>query len=186
MDSRRLSPFYGALTLAGAILAYFYQDAVTNGVKVTVRRSMACSSQRAFRAVTDFEAMALVSTAVVKYNFVDDPPMHLNMRFSETRRMGKEDTMVTHLQVTEFDSIQQHARMVADSHGTLWDTIFDVGPDKTSADNNKVLLEITMRARAHELVPKLLNPIMQVLFRLGLNSHIDQVKIWCEKQTQTE
>lgn len=174
----RLGPISGTVAIIGAVLAYFYQDAVRKGVKVTVQRTIASSKHRAFEAVTDFSVMPQISADILRYDFVDDPPMHLNMRFSETRRMGK-DELVTNLQVTEFQPEAHHARMVADTHGTIWDTTFDVTP---AADNGKeVVLVIAMHARAHELVPKLLNPIMQVLFRFGLNSHIDQVKIWCEK-----
>ena len=180
--SMRLSPVSGTVALVGAVLAYLYQDAVRKGVKVTVQRTMTCSAERAFEAVTDFDVMPQISSDVLRYDFVDDPPMHLNMKFSETRKMGK-DELVTHLQVTEYtkDSSQPHARMVADTHGTIWDTTFDVVPGEKDGD---VVLVIAMHARAHQLLPKLLNPIMQVLFRFGLNSHIDQVKVWCEKKQE--
>ena len=181
--SKRLSPISSTVIFAGAVLAYFYQDAVRKGVKVTVQRTMACSSQRAFDAVTNFQVMPQISADIVGYEFVDEPPMHLNMKFSETRKMGKDNELITHLQVTEFekDTEQPHARMVADTHGTIWDTTFDVTPGEKEG---QVVLTIAMHARAHELFPKFLNPIMQILFRFGLNSHIDQVKIWCEKKQE--
>lgn len=180
--SMRLGPVSATVALVGAVFAYLYQDAVRNGVKVIVQRTMICSSQRAFQAVTDFEVMPRISADILRFDFVDDPPMHLNMRFSETRKMGKGE-LVTHLQVTEYnkDAPEPHARMVADTHGTIWDTAFDVTPSEKDGD---VVLVIAMHARAHELMPKLLNPIMQVLFRFGLNSHIDQVKVWCEKKQE--
>ncbi|CAB9515337.1 expressed unknown protein [Seminavis robusta] len=185
LSDKKLSPVFGTLAFVGAILAYFYQDAVSNGVKITVRRSMSCTAKRAFQAVSDFDVMPKISSDILKYDFVDDPPMHLNMRFSETRKMGSSDVLVTNLQVTEYDNNDKspHARMVADTHGTIWDTTFDVVRNNSSGDQ-EVILEIAMHARAHQLMPKLLNPIMQVLFRFGLNSHIDQVKIWCEKEQQ--
>lgn len=99
--------------------------------------------------------------------------------------MGKDSELVTNLEVIEYNPNEpQHARMVANTHGTIWDTTFDVRPTSTDAiegGEKGVVLEISMDARAHELQPKLLNPVMQVFFRFGLNSHIDQVKAWCEK-----
>ena len=179
--------FNSVVVVVVAFLAYFYHDAVSHGVKVTVVRSMECTSERAFQAVTDFDVMPQISADIMRYEFVDDPPIHLHMKFSETRRMGKDSELVTHLEVTEYNPTEpQHARMVADTHGTIWDTTFDVRPMSTSSSftnegKEEVVLEISMVARAHELVPKLLNPILQVLFRMGLNSHIDQVKAWCER-----
>jgi hypothetical protein len=178
--SLRVGPVSSALALLGVVVAYLYQDAVRNGVKVTVQRTMACSTGRAFQAVADFEVMPQISSDILGYDFVDDPPMHWNMRFSERRKM-KGSVLVTHLQVTEFTP-PVHARMVADTHGTIWDTTFDVTPGEKKQE--EVVLTIQMQARAHEIFPKLLNPIMQVLFRYGLNSHMDHVKVWCEKKIE--
>ena len=182
--SNKMGVLSKAVIVFGALIGHFYYEAVSNGVEVTVLRNMACSSERAFQAVTDFDIMPQISPDVVGYEFVDDPPMHLYMKFSETRRMGKGSELVTHLQVTEYRPQEpQHARMVADTHGTIWDTTFDVRPMSSSdTDGKEVVLKISMHAQAHELIPKLLNPIMQVLFRSGLNSHIDQVKTWCEQE----
>lgn len=174
--------------LLGGLVAYYYHNAVTNGVTVTVVRKMTCSSERAFQAVTDFDVMPQVNPDIVGYEFIDDPPMHLNMKFSETRRtMGtNSESLVTNLEVIEFtpqQGPQPHARMVADTHGTIWDTTFDVRPAGTGSQEQEeevAELKISMHARAQKMIPKLTNPIMQVLFRFGLNKHIDGVKTWCE------
>ena len=38
-----------------------------------------------------------------------------------------------------------------------------------------------MEARAHKLLPKLLNPLMKGLYKKGLEKHLNALKIYCEK-----
>ena len=183
------------IVASGVFLAYWYSNAVQHGVQITTQRTIACSSARAFAAVTDFEVMPQISEDILGYEFPDDshnkkPEMYLGMEFRERRRMGTNTPLVTNLRVTEFrtqdessssEARHPHARMVADTHGTIWDTTFDVYPTSHASSRNEVILKLSMHARAHEWVPKLINPIMQVLFRYGLNKHMDLVKVWCEE-----
>ncbi len=69
-----------------------------------------------------------------------------------------------------------HTPRVADSHGTVWDTTFTVAPE---GDATK--LTIAMDARAQKLMPKLLHPVFQGLFKQGVESHVDAVTVWCEQ-----
>ena len=94
--------------------------------------------------------------------------------FRETRRM-KSKEMVTELEVTEYE-LNNYVRMVADSHGTVWDSLFTVKPSGEGTE-----ITITMDARAHKLLPKLLNPVFKGLFRRGLEKHMDGFKAYCEQ-----
>lgn len=87
--------------------------------------------------------------------------------------MGKRE-MKTELDVTEYVE-NERIRMVADSHGTVWDTVFTVEPV-----DGKTRLRIAMDARPHKLLPKLLNPLMQGMFRKGMAKHLEVVAAWCE------
>lgn len=63
------------------------------------------------------------------------------MRFRELRRMGNRE-QVTELEVTEWDP-PHSVRMVADSHGTVWDTLFTISPVEGGT-----MLKLDMDARA--------------------------------------
>ena len=76
--------------------------------------------------------------------------------------------------MTEFVE-NERARMVADTHGTIWDTTFSVRT--VGAD---VELTIAMDARPHKLLPKLMNPLMKPMFRKGMERHIDKLRAYCE------
>ena len=141
--------------------------------RITVQRTIAAPIERVFLAVTEFEKLHEIDEQIVGVEFLTEQHSGLGTRLRETRRMGKNE-LVTELDVTEFVE-NERARMVADTHGTIWDTTFTVRP----ADGG-VELTIAMDARPHKLLPKLMNPLMRPMFRKGMERHIDRVRAYCE------
>ena len=143
--------------------------------QITVQRTIDAPLGTVFRAVTEVENLPASIPDVVSVEFLSEARSGVGTRFRETRRMGKRE-MQTELEVTELVP-NERARMVADSHGTVWDTLFTVRPagDKTE-------LEICMDARPHKLLPRLMNPLMKGVFRGGLQKHLDAVSAYCEAQ----
>ena len=86
---------------------------------------------------------------------------------------GKKAT--TELEVTEFVE-NDRVRMVADSHGTVWDSLFTVKSAGESTD-----LELTMDARAHKLLPKLMNLLIKGMIQKAVEKDMDAVKTYCER-----
>ncbi len=95
-------------------------------------------------------------------------------RFRETRRM-KNKEITTELEVTEYIE-NQRVRMVADSYGTVWDTVFSVRPDK-----EQTILTVVMDARAYKLLPKLMYPLIRPMVQKSIERNMEFVKIYCEK-----
>ena len=89
---------------------------------------------------------------------------------------GKEAS--TELEVTEYEP-DRHVRIVADSHGTVWDTVFTVSPD-----GEQTRLEMVMDAKAYKLLPKLMNPLIVGMIRKAVESDMDAVKEFCESTEQ--
>lgn len=143
--------------------------------QVAVTRHIAAPVDVVFRAVTDIEMLPETNPDIVSIKFLSDGRSGVGTRFREIRRMGNKQS-ATELEVTELVE-REHARMVADSHGTVWDTRFTVRPVEGGTE-----LALTMDARAHALLPKLLNPIMKGLFRKGLEKHVDAVRAYCESR----
>ena len=126
-----------------------------------------------FAAVSDIGNLPQTNPAIVHVEFISETRSGIGTRFIETRLMnGKENK--TELEVTEYEK-DKCTRMISDTHGTVWDTLFTVTP---AGDNTE--LELVMDCRAHKLLPKLLNPLMKGLFRKGLQKHVDAVKQYCE------
>lgn len=65
--------------------------------------------------------------------------------------------------------------MVADSHGTVRDTRFELG-----TETGATRLDVTMEAKAHALLQKLLNPLMKGAYRKGIERHLDAFQSYCE------
>ena len=86
---------------------------------------------------------------------------------------GKEAT--TELEVTEFVE-NDRIRIMTDSHGAVWDSLFTVKPAEGHTE-----LTLTMDAKPHKLMPKIMIPIMKGFITKGLEKDMDAVKAYCEK-----
>ena len=111
---------------------------------------------------------------IKKVEFLSDMKTGVGTRFRETRIVrGKES--VTELEVTEYVK-NDRIRLVADSHGTIWDTLFVV-----KADNDQTELTMTMEARSDKLIHRLINQLMKGMIANVIAKDLDYVKEFCEK-----
>ncbi len=85
---------------------------------------------------------------------------------------GKETT--TELEVSEYVE-NDRIRLLAESHGTVWDSLFEVGPVEGATE-----LRLTMDAKAYRLLPRLINPLLKGAVRKALEQDMDAVKAYCE------
>lgn len=119
--------------------------------RITVTRTIDAPIDLVFETVGDIRQFSKALPHVINFEFLSDTPSGVGTRFHETRLMkGQEAT--TELEVAEYVE-NSRVRMVADSHGTVWDTIFAV-----ESEGEKTILAMTMDARAHKLLPRLMNP----------------------------
>ena len=141
--------------------------------RTIVSRTVDAPLDVVFKAVSDIGNLPSTVPDIVKVEFLSDVISGVGTRFRETRLMnGKEST--TELEVTEFID-NEHVRMVADSHGTVWDSVFTV-----KATGGRTELVLSMDAKARKLLPKLMNPLINGLIKKGLDKHMDAVKAYCE------
>lgn len=140
--------------------------------RIKVARDIAAPPEVVFGAVADIERLPEVNEEVVRIEFLGEQRSGVGTRFRETRRMGKRE-METELEVTEYEA-PTRARMVTDSHGTVWDTVFRITPTEAGAH-----LEIDMDARPHKIMTRIMTPLMAPLFRRGMQKHIDVLAEHC-------
>ena len=141
--------------------------------RIAVRRRIDAPAPTVFRAISEIERFPEIQPEVVSIEFLTESRSGVGTRFRETRSSrGRE--MVTELEVTEWVE-GERVRMVTDSHGSVWDTLFEIRP----ADG-RVELEITMDARPHKLLPRLMVPLMQGVFRKGMEQYVDLLRDHCE------
>jgi len=141
---------------------------------IVVSRSIKAPVDRVFQTVAHIENFSRAVPRVVKYEILSSIQTGVGTRFRETSRMnGKEQT--TELEVTEYVP-NDHVRMVADSHGVIWDSVFTVKPEQ-----DHTALTCAMDARAYKFLPKLMYPLMYKMIAKAVATDMDSVKEFCEK-----
>ena len=144
-------------------------------ITITVTTIINASDRKVFKSVADIENLPNTNPDIVKIEFLSKVKSGIGTKFRETRTMNGKDS-VTELEVIEYED-NSYIRMVSDSHGTIWDSIFTV---KSVGEQTE--LKLTMDAKANKLLPKLMNPLLKGVYKKGLEKHIDALKSFCEKQ----
>lgn len=141
--------------------------------EIIVRRAISAPVSLVFAVVSDIRKLSRALPHVVRYEFITGSEPGVGTRFMETRRIGKKEG-VTELEITEYVK-DERVRMVADSHGTIWDTLFLL-----SRSEGQTLLTLTLDARSYKLLPKLLYPLYKGVVAKAVERDADLIKIHCE------
>ena len=138
-------------------------------ITVRVERIIGVPVDIAFSAISEIERLPDHNPDVVAVEFLTEQREGVGTRFRETRRMGKRE-LVTELEVVEYDREIGMVRMVADTHGTIWDTRMSATP---ASEGCRVLFE--MDARGSTWAKRAMNWLMQGFFRKGIEKHVAQL-----------
>ncbi|UCH93499.1 MAG: SRPBCC family protein [Candidatus Aminicenantes bacterium] len=142
--------------------------------RTIVTRTIDAPVDVVFKTVADINQFSQAIPHIVKVEILSDVKSGVGTRFRETRLMkGKE--AATELEVKEY-SENDRVRIVADNHGTVWDTLFTVESKKEHTE-----LTMTMDAKAYKLLPKLINPMVKGIIKKAIEKDMDAVKAFCEK-----
>ncbi len=140
-----------------------------------VTKAIAAPVEAVFRTVADISQFSRAVPHIVNVEFLSPVKSGVGTRFRETRVMrGKK--VDTELEITEFVE-NNRVRYVADSHGTVWDTVFTV-----ESDRDFTLLTMTMDAKTKKLIPKIMNRLIRGMVKKAVAQDMDAVKKFCEQQ----
>ncbi|MBD3373552.1 hypothetical protein GF406_00820 [candidate division KSB1 bacterium] len=145
--------------------------------KITVSRTIRAPKDVVFRTVADATLFAKAVPHVTRIDYLSDIKTGVGTRFRETRKMGNRES-ITELRVTEYAE-NEYVRLVADSHGTVWDSVFTI----ESTKDQKTRLILTMKAKPQKLLPRLLTPLFKKTMTRALADDMDAIKLFCEKAT---
>lgn len=141
---------------------------------IKTERTINAPATTVFRTVADIQNFAKAIPDIVGVEFLSEQKSGVGTRFRETREInGKE--AATELEVTEY-SENDYIRLVADSHGTVWDSAFTV-----KENGQYTTLKLVMESKPYKFLPKLMTPFIQYFIRKALEKDMDAVKIYCEK-----
>ncbi|MEM9092591.1 MAG: SRPBCC family protein [Cyanobacteria bacterium P01_F01_bin.53] len=141
---------------------------------ITITRSIAAPINVVFLTISDIRNFATAVPHIKAVEFLSEQQMGVGTRFRETRVMkGREQT--TDLEVAEYVE-NERVRIVSDSGGTVWDTLFTV------ADGADGCVEMTMvmEAKPHTLLARLVNPLIRGMVVDAVEDDMDAVKVFCE------
>lgn len=142
--------------------------------QICLTRTITAPVDVVFRTIADIREFSKVIPEITNVEFLSAQQIGVGTRFRETRLMkGRE--MHTVLDVTEYVE-NDRIRMVADSHGTVWDTLFTV----TSDQENSTTLQMVMNANSYKLFSRLMNWLMKGLIAKLVANDLDRVKTFCE------
>ncbi len=140
---------------------------------IIVTRKINASMDVVFATVSDIRQFSKALPHVVTFEFLSVVNRGVGARFRETRLVnGKEAT--TDLEITEYVE-NDRVRMVAESHGTVWDTLFTV-----TSEGGSTTLTTKMDARADKLLPRVMNPLIRGITAKAVERDMDLVKAFCE------
>ena len=141
--------------------------------RTTVTRSIDAPLEVVFETISDIRNFSRAIPDIVNVEFLSDTQTGVGARFRETRLMrGREASTV--LEVTEYVD-DERIRLVSDSHGTVWDSEFTVRQHAGATE-----LTLTMDARPHAFLARLMVPITRGMVQKALENDMDAVKRWCE------
>jgi uncharacterized protein YndB with AHSA1/START domain len=143
--------------------------------QITVQRTIEAPPELVFRTVSDVGNFSQAVPDIVNVEYLSETRSGVGTRFRETRRIkGREASTV--LEVTETVE-NERIRLVADSHGTVWDSVFTVRPAAGGTE-----LVLTMEARPYKVLARLMVPLTASMMRKPLENDMDAVKAYCESR----
>lgn len=138
-----------------------------------VRRTIDAPPELVFRTVSDIREFSKAVPDIVSVEFLSEGRSGVGTRFRETRRFGKREA-ATELEVTEYEP-GRLIRLVSESGGTEWDSVFTV-----AGDGEGTRLELVMDARPRGFLARITGALMGGMIRRALEKDMDAVKAFCE------
>ena len=143
--------------------------------RTIITRNIKAPIELVFKTVANISEFSKAIPHIVKVEYLSDIKSGVGARFRETRLMKGKETP-TELEVTEYVK-NDRVRLVADSHGTVWDTVFTV-----KREGDHTTLTMTMDARSTRLITRVVVFMISGMVKKAIGRDMDSVKAHCERQ----
>ncbi len=143
--------------------------------RMIVKRTIEAPIELVFDTVADIRQFSKAIPHIIKVEFLSEVQSGIGTRFRETRLMNGKETS-TELEVSEYVK-NERIRIVADSHGAVWDTVFTV-----TSDSRYTELTMVMDASAYKLLQKVMIPLISGMVKRAVEQDMDAVKAFCENK----
>jgi len=143
--------------------------------KISVTTNIDAPVEKVFQTVADIRNFSKAVPEIVDIEMLSEVTAGKGTHFRETREINGREAS-TELEVTEYVE-NKHIRLVADSHGTVWDSVFTV-----SEADGRTELKLVMEAKPYKLLSRLMNLFMKGFMRKALQKDMEAVKSYCESR----
>lgn len=141
--------------------------------QIIIHKTIKAPVELVFRTISDIRNFSKAVPDIVDVEFISGSTYGVGTRFRETRMMyGKEAT--EELKVTELVE-NDRIRIVADSHGIVWDSLFTV-----KEVGGETELTLVMAMTPHKLMARIMTLFMKGSMEKALSKDMDAVKSYCE------
>lgn len=141
---------------------------------IKIKRTINAPKSVVFETVSDIRNFSKAIPDIVDVAFLTDQKSGAGTRFIETRDFkGRE--VSTELEVTEYVK-DAKVRIVSDSQGTVWDSVFIV-----QSREGKSELTLEMVAKPYTISARLMNLFLKRFIKKALSKDMDSVKEYCEQ-----
>ena len=137
-------------------------------------RTVAAPPERVFRAVADPEEFQKAIPGGSAVEYLTERRSGVGTKFRATRvRKGKTDAFDQ--EVTAFEP-GCRIGLVNVTHGTVWDSVFEVREDGVRS-----ILSLTLDAKTDRLLPRVMFGAIRGTVQKALDDDLDAVKARCER-----
>lgn len=140
---------------------------------ITLSKKINAPKELVFKTVADIQNFSKAVPDIINVEFLSDQKYGVGTKFRETRDMNGRE-VATELEVTELVE-NAHIRIVSDTMGTVWDSVFTVERKEDGTE-----LTLIMDAKAYKLLPKIINPIMKGFMKKALEKDMVAIRKYCE------
>ncbi len=147
--------------------------------RTTVTRTIAAPKELVFKTIADIREFSQVIPSITHVEILSQQQVGLGTRFRETRVMRGGETTIE-LEVTEYVE-NERIRIVSDTHGTIWDTVFTV-KENNEPTGPVTELNLVMDAQASKFSGKIINLLVKGMIKKAIQGDMDEVKSHCESK----
>ncbi len=140
----------------------------------TAEVTISAPVSKVFDTVAHIENFQQAVPHVVNIEYLSETKRGVGTRFAETRVFNGREAR-TELEITEY-VVDDHVRIVSESGGALWDSVFTVRPSDDGGTHLKLVMESTPRT----VRARLMNPLIRGFLKKALQSDMDAVKAYLE------
>lgn len=139
----------------------------------TITRTIQAPVETVFDTIAHIQNFQKAIPHITHVEILSEADSGVGTRFRETRVMGKREA-TAEMEVTEYLK-NERVRIVSDSHGTVWDSLFTLEP----AGNGTQMLFV-MEARPYRFLQRLMVPLTRGIVAKAIEADMDAVKAYCE------